>query len=164
MCISKLIFHMYKLQACSKSHGDKVPQILLAAYWCLLYSNLDEEQHQDSLPPGKGKAWEGIGAPRGYCKTSSSPASGKGGRRGGGGRIPCWSPPVIFFMLYWRGRKYIHMEPRYLTRLLLLLRSGVVFEWLWNNSVAVSISRAPVSETGMMNSFWPHCTMYIVHI
>ena len=69
----------------------------------------------------------------------------------------------FFHVVLW-GWKYIHVEPRYLTRLLLLLRSGVVFEWLWNNSVAVSISRAPVSETGMMNSFWPHCTMYIVHI
>ena len=165
MCISKLIFHMYKLQACSKSHGDEVQQILLAAYWCLLHSHLDEEPHQESLPPGQGKAWEGLpGAPKGQCQTNSTPASGKRGRWGGGGRISCWSPPVIFFHVVLWGWKYIHVEPRYLTRLLLLLRSGVVFEWLWNNSVAVSISRAPVSETGMMNSFWPHCTMYIVHI
>ena len=51
---------MYKLQACSKSHGDKIQQILLAAYWCLLHSHLDEEPHQESLPPGQGKAWEGL--------------------------------------------------------------------------------------------------------
>ena len=101
MCTSKLIFHMYKLQACSKSHGDKIQQILLAAYWCLLHSHLDEEPHQESLPPGQGKAWEGLpGAPKGQCQTNSTPASGKRGRWGGGGRISCWSPPVIFFMLY----------------------------------------------------------------
>ena len=98
MCTSKLIFHMYKLQACSKSHGDKIQQILLAAYWCLLHSHLDEEPHQESLPPGQGKAWEGLpGAPKGQCQTNSTPASGKRGRWGGGGRISCWSPPVIFF-------------------------------------------------------------------
>ena len=79
MCISKLIFHMYKLQACSKSHGDEVQQILLAAYWCLLHSHLDEELHQESFPPGQGKAWEweGIGALRGRSQTNSTPASGK---------------------------------------------------------------------------------------
>ena len=79
MCISKLIFHMYKLQACSKSHGDEVQQILLAAYWCLLHSHLDEELHQESFPPGQGKAWEWerIGAPRGRSQTNSTAASGK---------------------------------------------------------------------------------------
>ena len=32
-------------------------------------------------------------------------------------------------------------------------RFCVVFEWPWNNSVSFSISKAPVSEKGMVNSF-----------
>ena len=69
----------------------------------------------------------------------------------------CNISPVVLW-----GWKYI-VEPRYLTHLLLLLALWccLSFEWPWNNSVSFSIFRATVSETGVMNSFWPHCTMYI---
>ena len=124
-------------------------QIRIFIYPC---SHLDEELHQESFPPGQGKAWEweGIGAPRSRSQTNSTAAFGK--RWGwGGGRESHWSPLVIFLMLYCEAENiFIWSQGIWLT---CSWRFCVVFEWPWNNSVSFSISKAPVSETGMMNSF-----------
>ena len=88
---------MQSSQDCSKSNGDQVQHVLLAAIWRL--------QHPHCLSPGQGEAWKGINPAGSPAEANPPPASGKwkggggeGGCRGRGKeewRQPCRSSPVI---------------------------------------------------------------------
>ena len=103
-----------------------------------------------SSRPGQGVGVRGDWRSRGRSQTNSTAASGK--RWGwGGGRESRWSPLVIFLMLYCEAENiFIWSQGIWLT---CSWRFCVVFEWPWNNSVSFSISKAPVSKKGMVNSF-----------